>query len=295
MIENLGVFATVRRSVQLTRGTARNQIFHRLPAGCDHRICGIYRLSGTIHDWQLLIDRCSEITSLPTAWLALLAASISGAVGGTVTGSISDDRNLVLCYYDTRIRKEAFDLQFMMASLDRPSPAAGTVRFGVRRLHTLGNPGPGSLEPGRRAASSCYCQFLPSFVATKGAYCQSTSSSITVQQMLTLQEYILRGWTAVCRLVLNASPGQCGCALHELRPTRCPASWTVTAGKTCRYSVGTEVASPVRFRGNREEPGVQAARNLDADSAETWRPTANRRRPCKLRWHRKTLPNRARG
>jgi hypothetical protein len=34
---------------------------------------------------------------------------------------------LVLCYYDTRIRKEAFDLQFMMASLDRPSPATGTV------------------------------------------------------------------------------------------------------------------------------------------------------------------------
>ena len=31
-----------------------------------------------------------------------------------------------LCYYDTRIRKEALDLQFMMASLDRPA-AAGTV------------------------------------------------------------------------------------------------------------------------------------------------------------------------
>jgi hypothetical protein len=33
---------------------------------------------------------------------------------------------LVLCYYDTRIRKEAFDLQFMMSSLDRPVPAPGT-------------------------------------------------------------------------------------------------------------------------------------------------------------------------
>jgi hypothetical protein len=30
---------------------------------------------------------------------------------------------LVLCYYDTRIRKEAFDLQFMMQSLDRSSSA----------------------------------------------------------------------------------------------------------------------------------------------------------------------------
>ena len=33
----------------------------------------------------------------------------------------------VLLYYDTRIRKEAFDLQHMMSSLERPGPAAGTV------------------------------------------------------------------------------------------------------------------------------------------------------------------------
>jgi hypothetical protein len=47
---------------------------------------------------------------------------MSGAVGGAVTGPILLIA-LVLCYYDTRIRKEAFDLQFMMSSLDRPAPA----------------------------------------------------------------------------------------------------------------------------------------------------------------------------
>ncbi len=59
------------------------------------------------------------------AWLSLLSA-IFAAVGSSVTSPIFMIV-LVLCYYDTRVRKEAFDLQFMMASLDRPSPAAGTV------------------------------------------------------------------------------------------------------------------------------------------------------------------------
>jgi hypothetical protein len=31
---------------------------------------------------------------------------------------------LALRYYDARIRKEAFDLQLMLASLERPSPTA---------------------------------------------------------------------------------------------------------------------------------------------------------------------------
>src|SRR6202166_4062535 len=56
-------------------------------------------------------------------WLAY-ASAMSGAVGGAITGPVLLIA-LVLCYYDTRIRKEAFDLQFMMSSLDRPAPAPG--------------------------------------------------------------------------------------------------------------------------------------------------------------------------
>jgi hypothetical protein len=33
----------------------------------------------------------------------------------------------VLCYYDTRVRKEAFDLQFMMSALDQQVPSRGSV------------------------------------------------------------------------------------------------------------------------------------------------------------------------
>lgn len=121
MIENLGVFATVRRSVQLTRGR-RGQIFIAFLLAAIIGYVGfiVFQAPFTIATLIALFRN----HHLPT-WLALLA-SISGAVGGTVTGSISMIV-LVLCYYDTRIRKEAFDLQFMMASLDRPSPAAGTV------------------------------------------------------------------------------------------------------------------------------------------------------------------------
>jgi hypothetical protein len=56
-------------------------------------------------------------------WLAY-AFAMSGAVGGAITGPILLIA-LVLSYYDTRIRKEAFDLQFMMSSLDQPAPTPG--------------------------------------------------------------------------------------------------------------------------------------------------------------------------
>jgi hypothetical protein len=121
MIENLGVLAAVRRSVQLTRGR-RGHIF------IAFLLAAIIGYVGFIV-FQAPFSIATMVTlmrnhHLPT-WLAL-STSVFGALGGTVTGSISMIV-LVLCYYDTRIRKEAFDLQFMMASLDRPSPAAGTV------------------------------------------------------------------------------------------------------------------------------------------------------------------------
>ncbi len=121
MLENLGILATVRRSVQLTRGR-RGQIF------ISFLLAAIISYVGLIV-FQLPFFIPMMITmgrghGLPN-WLALMTA-VSGAVGGSITGPILMIV-LVLSYYDTRIRKEAFDLQFMMASLDRPSPAAGTV------------------------------------------------------------------------------------------------------------------------------------------------------------------------
>jgi hypothetical protein len=121
MLENLNVLPAIRRSVQLTRGR-RGQIFIAFLLGAIISYVGLI-----VFQMPFIIPLMFDITrghGLPN-WLALMTA-VSGAVGGSITGPISMIV-LVLCYYDTRIRKEAFDLQFMMASLDRPSPAAGTV------------------------------------------------------------------------------------------------------------------------------------------------------------------------
>lgn len=121
LLENLGVFASIRRSVQLTRGR-RGHIFLALLLATIIGYVGVIVFQGPL----LAVTMITVIRNghVP-AWLALLS-SVFGAVGGAITGPISMIV-LVLCYYDTRIRKEAFDLQFMMASLDSPSPAAGTV------------------------------------------------------------------------------------------------------------------------------------------------------------------------
>jgi hypothetical protein len=54
-----------------------------------------------------------------------LVGSVSGAIGGAVTGPLMIVA-LALLYYDLRIRKEGLDLQIMMASLDQPTPPVAT-------------------------------------------------------------------------------------------------------------------------------------------------------------------------
>lgn len=121
MLENLSILAAIRRSVQLTRGR-RGQLFVAL------LLAGIISVVGSIvFYFPFYIPSMIMMTrshTVPT-WLSLMS-SVSAAIGGSITSPIFWIV-LALCYYDTRIRKEAFDLQFMMASLDRPAPAGGTV------------------------------------------------------------------------------------------------------------------------------------------------------------------------
>ncbi len=121
MLEDLPTLAAIRRSIQLTRGR-RGHLFIAFLLALILTYVGliVFQLPFFI---PLMIDMARG-QALPN-WLALMTA-VSGAVGGSITGPISMIV-LVLCYYDTRIRKEAFDLQFMMASLNRPASAAGTV------------------------------------------------------------------------------------------------------------------------------------------------------------------------
>lgn len=120
MIENLGVLDTIRRSVFLTRGR-RGHIFLALLVATIIAYVGNFLFQGPF----TIAAMVDAMRGQWPFWLAS-ASALAGAIGGAITGPISLIVT-VLLYYDTRIRKEAFDLQFMISSLDQPAPATGTV------------------------------------------------------------------------------------------------------------------------------------------------------------------------
>jgi len=114
------VFASIRRSVSLTRGR-RGQIFLALLVAGIIAAAGNYIFQGPFIVATFIMTMAGHWP----AWLAFASAA-AGAIGSALTGPISLIA-IVLLYYDSRIRKEAFDLQFMMSSLDKSAPSAGTV------------------------------------------------------------------------------------------------------------------------------------------------------------------------
>jgi Membrane domain of glycerophosphoryl diester phosphodiesterase len=120
MIEDLGVLDTIRRSVFLTRGR-RGHIFLGLLVAAIIAYVGIFLFQIPF----VIATMVAAMRGHWPFWLASASATAS-AIGIAITGPISMIVT-VLLYYDTRIRKEAFDLQFMISSLDRPAPATGTV------------------------------------------------------------------------------------------------------------------------------------------------------------------------
>jgi hypothetical protein len=116
LLENLEARASLRRSVQLTQGR-RWQMFVAVLLCTVVAYAGVIVFQGPFLVTIMLAGRGGQVPQ----WLTFVSA-VSGAVGGAITGPLLMIV-LVLCYYDSRIRKEAFDLQFMMSSLDHPTPA----------------------------------------------------------------------------------------------------------------------------------------------------------------------------
>ena len=115
VVEKLGAWAAMKRSVSLSKG-------------------GRWRLAAVYLVFVIL----SLTAFLSLAWLARLAATpwrsrigtlilndISGFIAGSLTGPLVTI-GISLLYYDERVRKEAFDLQVMLSSLD-PVPARAAV------------------------------------------------------------------------------------------------------------------------------------------------------------------------
>jgi hypothetical protein len=120
LLENVGVVAAVRRSVLLTKGR-RWQIFLALLVTMVVAYAGIIIFQGPL--WVSIMMAAQHGPLAP--WLVFTYA-ILGGFGGALTMPLMMIV-LVLSYYDTRIRKEAFDLQFMMSSLDPPVAPSGSV------------------------------------------------------------------------------------------------------------------------------------------------------------------------
>jgi hypothetical protein len=119
LLENLGAIASLRRSVQLTE-KRRWPILVAVLLAVIIGYVGVLVFQGPFFVTMIFAQRAGQVPQ----WFSF-AYAVSGAVGGAITGPVLIIV-LVLLYYDTRIRKEAFDLQYMMSSLDRPVPAQRT-------------------------------------------------------------------------------------------------------------------------------------------------------------------------
>lgn len=121
LLENITGNAAIRRSVALTRGRR----WHILLAGLLTSVIayvGVAVFQGPF--WVAMMLQMPKTGQLPP-WI-VFGMSFGGAVGGSITGPLLMIV-IVLMYYDMRIRKEGFDLQYMMSSLGGSEPAAGTV------------------------------------------------------------------------------------------------------------------------------------------------------------------------
>ena len=121
LLENIPGGTAIRRSVALTRGR-RGHIFMAGFLTSVIAYVGVVVFQGPF--WIAMILHASKMGQLPP-WI-VYGMSFGGAVGGSITGPLLMIV-IVLLYYDMRIRKEGFDLQYMMSSLGGSEPPAGTV------------------------------------------------------------------------------------------------------------------------------------------------------------------------
>jgi hypothetical protein len=119
LLEKVSVREAIHRSVELTKGR-RGQIFVAVLLSLIVGYAGVIVFQGPF----LLARAISRPGGQQAAWITF-SSSVLGAVGGAITMPLLMIV-LVLCYYDTRIRREAFDLEFMMSSLDQSVPTQRT-------------------------------------------------------------------------------------------------------------------------------------------------------------------------
>jgi hypothetical protein len=122
VLEDIKATAAIRRSVSLSAGS-RGQIFV------------IYFLMIVINYIVLFLflfpaGLLAGLVAKGSPSVSTLFTGLAGFLAGALAGPIATIA-LSLVYYDQRVRKEAFDIQLMMAALDGKPPVAGAQSAGV--------------------------------------------------------------------------------------------------------------------------------------------------------------------
>jgi hypothetical protein len=116
VVEDLGVVRSLKRSAALSKGSRFRIfliyiVFVILAAVVGAALGGLAGVAGRL------------ISNIPAR---LVLIYVAGFISGVLTGPLATI-GIALVYYDERVRKEAFDLQLMMSSLDPPAAPAFTT------------------------------------------------------------------------------------------------------------------------------------------------------------------------
>jgi hypothetical protein len=109
VVEDLGPWASLKRSVFLSKGSRWRVVAIYL----------VFVLLGMVLGGGLAAVAGAVGALLHNRIAAAVLIYLAGFIAGSITGPLATI-GLSLLYYDERVRKEAFDLQLMMSSLDVP-------------------------------------------------------------------------------------------------------------------------------------------------------------------------------
>jgi hypothetical protein len=114
VVEDLAVVKSLKRSVTLSKGS-RFRIF---------LIYIVFVIASMLLGAGLGALAGGVGALIPSVVARLTLIYFAGFVSGALTGPLATI-GIALVYYDERVRKEAFDLQLMLTSLDVPAPPTG--------------------------------------------------------------------------------------------------------------------------------------------------------------------------
>lgn len=116
VVEDLGVIKSIKRSAALSKGS-RFRIF---------LIYLVFVIVAFLLGAALGALAGGFGTLIPNLTARLILIYLASFIAGVLTGPLATI-GIALVYYDERVRKEAFDLQLMMSSLDPPAASAAAA------------------------------------------------------------------------------------------------------------------------------------------------------------------------